>query len=220
MLALILLISLSNLAFANDLIISLTDENFESVTKENPYVMVMFEKPSCDKCREVSLVYEKLAQTAHDLHKPFVFAKMSNVTSNKTINKFGVFMYPSVVFFVKGTDYFYFADLREKDLLIFMNFRANITSIELKTLDEVKEKVDESGFHCILAYSSQNALDVYMMVSQQLEIKHFNFYHTAPELLKKVIPEAKPDDIFLIKDIDQHITLYQDEMSIDRKSVV
>jgi len=76
-----------------------TDENFNELTKEYPYLVVDCWAPWCGPCRMLSPTVEAMAK---DYAGKVVFAKLNTDDNIETASKFRIMSIPTLLFFKDG----------------------------------------------------------------------------------------------------------------------
>ncbi|MGB5832626.1 MAG: thioredoxin [Thiohalocapsa sp.] len=76
-------------------VIELTNENFESTIKENPFVLVDFWAPWCGPCRSFAPVYEKVSES----HDDILFAKVNTEDEQQIATHFQIRSIPTLMIF-------------------------------------------------------------------------------------------------------------------------
>ncbi len=79
--------------------VHVTDDEFDQVIKENPYVVVDFWAEWCAPCRAIAPIVEDLAQKYTG---KVTFAKVNTDENPKTPQKFMVMGIPTLLFFKEG----------------------------------------------------------------------------------------------------------------------
>lgn len=79
--------------------VHVTDDEFDQVVKENPYVVVDFWAEWCAPCRAIAPIVEDLAQKYAG---KVTFAKVNTDENPKTPQKFMVMGIPTLLFFKAG----------------------------------------------------------------------------------------------------------------------
>lgn len=79
--------------------IEVNDANFDSVLKENPYVLVDFWAEWCGPCRKVAPVMEELAK---EYEGKVTVAKLDVDANPQTAMKFRVMSIPTIILFKNG----------------------------------------------------------------------------------------------------------------------
>lgn len=80
--------------------VTLTDYNFDEMTRKYPYLVVDFWAPWCGPCKMVAPVIDQLA---YELSGKVVFGKL-NVDENPTVaSLFGIQSIPTLMIFKNGT---------------------------------------------------------------------------------------------------------------------
>ena len=73
----------------------LTNENFESVIKDNPFVMIDFWATWCGPCRSFAPVYDKVSED----HGDIVFAKVNTEEEMQIAAQFQIRSIPTLMIF-------------------------------------------------------------------------------------------------------------------------
>lgn len=84
---------------ADDLMIHLTDSNFDSTVKTTPKLVVDCWAPWCGPCRMIAPTFEALAK---DYNGRVAFAKLDTDESPKTAMALSVHSIPTLMFFKDG----------------------------------------------------------------------------------------------------------------------
>ncbi|OGS50462.1 MAG: thioredoxin [Euryarchaeota archaeon RBG_16_68_12] len=79
--------------------IHITDEDFDKVVKENPYVIVDFWAEWCRPCHAIAPMIDELAKKYAGR---IVFAKIDSDTNQRKFQEFGVMGIPTLLFFKGG----------------------------------------------------------------------------------------------------------------------
>lgn len=93
--------------------ISLTDQNFEQIVKENNKpVLVDFFAEWCSPCKMLSPILEKIEE---EFKEKVIFAKVNVDTAPKTSQKYGINPIPTVILFKEGKPVGSFVGLRAEE---------------------------------------------------------------------------------------------------------
>ena len=84
---------------ADDLMIHLTDANFDSTVKSSPKLIVDCWAPWCGPCRMLAPTFEALAK---DYQGKVAFAKLDTDESPKTAMNLSIHSIPTLMFFKDG----------------------------------------------------------------------------------------------------------------------
>eukprot|EP00826_Nyctotherus_ovalis_P039441 TRINITY_DN3795_c0_g1_i6.p1 TRINITY_DN3795_c0_g1~~TRINITY_DN3795_c0_g1_i6.p1 ORF type:complete len:484 (+),score=103.30 TRINITY_DN3795_c0_g1_i6:132-1583(+) len=209
----ILLISLallqSKITAESDVIV-LTDTNFTETISNNTYVMVNFVVPFCSQCKEFVPEYEKAAKKLKEQGTSFVLASLDAAENMKTAGKYEIDTFPTVKFFVNGTPIDYNGERKADQVISFIERRSNPVSIELENKDDIIKVKESKGLRCILGTKKSDTLSFYTVIA--LTEEDYKYYHTLPDLLAKVFPGVREDSVVLLKDFDEGIVVYSDEL--------
>ena len=99
-------------------LVTLTDQNFDSVVQENP-TFVKFCSPNCHHCQRAAPVWEKLADAAPSYPQSFVVGDVDCTSETSLCDRFGIRGVPTLIYFREGRMYKYAGNREYNDLLKF-----------------------------------------------------------------------------------------------------
>lgn len=198
---------------AEDSVIELTDDTYEETIKNNPFVMVKFYAPWCQHCKEFAPEYEKAAKTAKEQNKPYILAKLDATVHEKAAAKEKLEGFPTVKLFINGSPIEYKGDREADAVLAYLDKKTGPPSTKLESKEDIIKVKDAEGLRCIFGTKNDDLMTIYSKTA--LSEDDFLFYHTTPELLAEVFPEAKENNIVLLKDFDEKIVIYNDDIEED-----
>jgi protein disulfide-isomerase A1 len=88
---------------AEEKVVTLTEANFESIMKENEYVLVEFYAPWCGHCKSLAPEYEKAAAKLDGQEPKVVLAKVDATQEEALAKQFEVQGFPTLKWFVNGS---------------------------------------------------------------------------------------------------------------------
>lgn len=141
----ILAIFLAAFAFAAEEVVVLTDENYESYITKSPIILVEFYAPWCGHCKELAPEYEKLPERIKKEKKNYVIAKIDATANTKAAAKEKIQGYPTLLLFIDGIPMTYEGERKADSIMAFLDRKSRPASMELLTVDELKEKVAAKG---------------------------------------------------------------------------
>jgi protein disulfide-isomerase A1 len=84
----------------NASVVQLTESNFNEALQDAEYLLVKFYAPWCGHCKKLAPEYEKLSDAMEEM----VVAKVDATEDKQLAAKYGVTGYPTLKFFVNGTE--------------------------------------------------------------------------------------------------------------------
>eukprot|EP00826_Nyctotherus_ovalis_P039438 TRINITY_DN3795_c0_g1_i1.p1 TRINITY_DN3795_c0_g1~~TRINITY_DN3795_c0_g1_i1.p1 ORF type:complete len:489 (-),score=160.67 TRINITY_DN3795_c0_g1_i1:133-1599(-) len=191
-------------------VVVLNDKNFAEAIKNNQYVMVKFFAPWCGHCKEFAPEYEKAAKIFKEQGKSFVLADLDATENKETAEKYKIEGFPTVKLFINGTPIDYNGERTAEQVISFIERKSSPASAKLETKEDIAKIKDDKGLRCILGTNKENTLSFYTAIARTEE--DYKFYHASPELLAEVFPEAREDNIVLLKDFDERMVVYSDKL--------
>jgi protein disulfide-isomerase A1 len=122
--------------------------------------------------------------------------------------------FPTIKFYVNGLVFKYNGERNSQEILAYLNKKTSLPSTNLATEEDIKAQKDATGLRCIYALSKNSSIGVYFGVAAIAE--DYTFYHAPYELVVKVFPEAKENSVILLKDFDERMNVYTDEMLVEK----
>lgn len=210
----LLAIVLTSVVVADENVLVLTDDTFESALKEHQYLFVKFYAPWCGHCKALAPEYEKAAKIAKDDNKPYVLAEVDATTSPTVASKVGIESYPTLKLYINGEAINFDGERNAEAIISFIEKRIKPPSTKLETLEDIKEVRNKKGRHCILVTEDEEELKNYIDIAKKDEKYHY--YHTSPEVAKEIFPEAKKGNVVILRAKDDDPLIYKDKIESDK----
>eukprot|EP00826_Nyctotherus_ovalis_P022442 TRINITY_DN173_c0_g2_i1.p1 TRINITY_DN173_c0_g2~~TRINITY_DN173_c0_g2_i1.p1 ORF type:complete len:485 (+),score=123.69 TRINITY_DN173_c0_g2_i1:64-1518(+) len=215
------LILLLCFAICDSKVLVLTDKTFEKTIEKNPIVLVKFYAPWCGHCKTFAPEYKRLAAEVKKKSIPYVIAKLDATSNPKTANSQGVGSYPTVKLYLGGKGINYGGDRSTEAILEFIAKATGPFSTELKTVDEIRQKSDVSGWHklnadrlvSILAGTDKENVEAFTKIGKK--VPGYEYYNANPKLMAEVFPEMKQGNIVILKNFDEYKAMYTAPISED-----
>ncbi|KAG8440591.1 hypothetical protein GDO86_006368 [Hymenochirus boettgeri] len=134
--ALFLLAAAATTAWASD-VLELTDDNFESITRQHSILLVEFFAPWCGHCKKLAPEYETAATK---LKGTLSLAKVDCTANSNTCNKYGVSGYPTLKIFRDGEESGSYDGPRTADGIVStMKKQAGPASVDLRSVEDFEK---------------------------------------------------------------------------------
>ncbi|XP_011202174.1 protein disulfide-isomerase A3 [Bactrocera dorsalis] len=140
----VLCISVALVAGAEQDVLELTDDNFNSVLKQHETTLVMFYAPWCGHCKRLKPEYAKAAELVKGDDPPIALAKVDCTEAGKeTCGKFSVSGYPTLKIFRGDSVSQDYSGPREANGIVkYMRAQVGPASRNIKSIDEINKFLD------------------------------------------------------------------------------
>ncbi|KAJ1180173.1 hypothetical protein NDU88_005397 [Pleurodeles waltl] len=177
-------------ASASD-VLELTDDNFESETKQRSLVLLEFYAPWCGHCKRLAPEYESAATR---LKGVVSLAKVDCTAHSNTCNKFGVSGYPTLKIFRDGEESGSYDGPRTADGIVStLKKLAGPASVDLRSTEEFEKFVGDKDASVIGFFRELygSAHSEFLKAANTLR-DNYRFAHTDEEpLVKKYEPDGE-----------------------------
>jgi protein disulfide-isomerase A1 len=207
---------------SEDLVLTLTEKNFDEALAAHSFLVVEFYAPWCGHCKHLEPEYKKAASVLAEQKKSgkytgqaITLAKVDATVEKALGTKFEVRGFPTLKIFEGGSDKpSDYEGPRDADgIVTFLKGRAGPASTEVKTEEEAKELIEESPV--IVVYTDSD-VDGWLKFSQSLRGKVV-FVHTSSEAVKKAF--GVEQKISVVKKFDEKLVGFDGTLSEQDKLV-
>ncbi len=209
-------------ASTEDLVLTLTEKNFDETLAAHSFLVVEFYAPWCGHCKHLEPEYKKAASVLAEQKKngkytgqTITLAKVDATVEKSLGTKFEVRGFPTLKIFEGGSDTpSEYEGPRDADgIVTFLKARAGPASTEVETEEEAKELIEESPV--IVVYTDSD-VDGWLKVAQSLRGKVV-FAHTSSEAVKKAF--GVEQKITIVKKFDEKLVGFDGSLSETDKLV-
>jgi protein disulfide-isomerase A1 len=155
-----------------------------------------------------------LAEEVRKSKEDFVIAELDATAHKKTALKYEVEGYPTLKLFVDGVPINYEGERTSDNILRFIRKKSQPALVELKSEEEIKEKIEIKGRHCILVSDNPEDLKSYKSVARIQD--KFSFFHTSKELGNAVFPELTEPSVVILRDFGEKKVTYNGPIDSDK----
>ncbi|XP_030045501.1 protein disulfide-isomerase A3 [Microcaecilia unicolor] len=184
-------------AFASSDVVDLTDDNFESITKQHSLLLVEFFAPWCGHCKRLAPEYESAATR---LKGTVSLAKVDCTANSNTCNKYGVSGYPTLKIFRDGEESGAYDGPRTADGIVsHLKKQAGPASVTLRSVEEFEQFIGDKDPSVVGFFRDMYgpAHSEFLKAASNLREK-YRFAHTSEDaLLQKY--ESDGEDIILFR---------------------
>jgi protein disulfide isomerase len=134
---------LCGVVMAEEGVVELTDDNFETYLKSSPVMMVKFFAPWCGHCKAFAPEYERAAKMIKEQGKQYVLANLDATVHKKAAESYKIQGFPTIKLFINGKPIDFDGERKAEAVITFIDKKTSPPSQELKEVAAV-EKVKES----------------------------------------------------------------------------
>ncbi|KAJ6648562.1 Protein disulfide-isomerase [Pseudolycoriella hygida] len=193
-----------------DGVLVLTTDNFESVIKDNEYVLVEFYAPWCGHCKSLAPEYAKAAKELEEKGSQIKLGKVDATEETKLAEEYSVRGYPTLKFFRSGSPIEYTGGRQADDIVNWLNKKTGPAAAELKTVEEVEEFIKSQSVVVIGFFSDAKSDEAKTFLDVANIVDDFQFAITSSEdVFTKY--EVKSGAIVLFKNFDEGKAVFDGE---------
>ena len=136
---------LCGLVVAEEGVVELTDDNFETYLKSSPVMMVKFFAPWCGHCKAFAPEYERAAKIIKEQGKSYVLANLDATVHKKAAENYKIQGFPTIKLFVNGHPIDFDGERKAEAVVAFIDKKTSPPSQELKEVADVEKVKNAKG---------------------------------------------------------------------------
>ncbi|CAK8694525.1 unnamed protein product [Clavelina lepadiformis] len=161
-------------------VITLTEENFDSIVDNADIILVEFYAPWCGHCKKLAPEYESVAQELKKRDPPIPLAKVDATTQPKLGERFEVTGYPTLKLFRRGRAYEYGGGRDKQGIMNYMLEQSKPPSTPVNSVKTMRNMLHQASDLTIIGcFSGEDdpALETFQVAGNSLR-SEYNFHHT------------------------------------------
>ena len=199
-----------------DLVLTLTEKNFDDALAKHSFLVVEFYAPWCGHCKQLEPEYKKAASVLSEETKsgkytgqPIALAKVDATVEKSLGTKFEIRGFPTLKIFESGSEKpsEYEGPRDAEGIVSYLKSRAGPASTEVKTESEAKEWLEESA---VLVIYTGSEVDAWTTFAQSLRGK-VSFVHTSSNSVKTAF--GVKSEISIVKKFDEKLVEFKGKIS-------
>lgn len=195
-----------------DGVLILTTDNFESVIKNNEFVLVEFYAPWCGHCKTLAPEYAKAATELEEKGSPIKLGKVDATEETKLAEDHGVRGYPTLKFFRNGSPIEYSGGRQADDIVNWLNKKTGPAAVEIESVEAAEAFLQSQPVVIIGFFKDRESAESKTFINVANGVDDFPFGITSNEDVYAKY-EAKCGSIILFKNFDEGKSVYDGESS-------
>jgi len=191
-------------------VLVLTQGNFQTVLKENEFILVEFYAPWCGHCKALAPEYEKAAQALEKQGSAIKLGKVDATIESTLAEEYGVRGYPTLKFFRNGNEIEYNGGRTSEEIVAWVTKKTGPAATEIKTVEEFEALTKENKVVVLGFFKDRESTEAKTFLSIASGVDEYPFAITeADDVFSKY--EAKEGSIILFKQFDEGKAVYEGE---------
>lgn len=193
-----------------DGVLVLTTDNFESVIKDNEFVLVEFYAPWCGHCKTLAPEYAKAAKELEEKGSAIKLGKVDATEETKLAEEYGVRGYPTLKFFRSGSPIEYGGGRQADDIVNWLNKKTGPAALEIENVEGAETFIKSQPVVIIGFFKDRQSDEAKTFLSVANAVDDFPFAITSNEDVYAKY-EVKSGAIVLFKEFDEGKSVYDGE---------
>lgn len=195
-----------------DGVLVLTTDNFQSVIKDNEFVLVEFYAPWCGHCKSLAPEYAKAAKELEEKGSPIKLGKVDATEETKLAEDFGIRGYPTLKFFRSGSPIEYGGGRQADDIVNWLSKKTGPAALDIDNVEAAETFIKSQSVVIVGFFKDRESDEAKTFLSVANAVDDFQFAITSNEDVYAKY-EAKCGSIILFKNFDEGKSVYEGDSS-------
>jgi len=191
-----------------DGVLVLTTDNFDSVIKDNEFVLVEFYAPWCGHCKSLAPEYAKAAKDLEEKGSKIKLGKVDATEETKLAEEFSVRGYPTLKFFRSGQPIEYSGGRQADDIVNWLNKKTGPAALQIENVEAAEEFIKSQSVGIIGFFKDRESDEAKTFLSVANAVDDYPFGITSNEDVYAKY-EAKCGSIILFKSFDEGKSVFE-----------
>ncbi|KAK9719553.1 Thioredoxin [Popillia japonica] len=216
-LSVIFLIYALNNAGASDIkaeegVLVLTSDNFQSAISDNEFILVEFYAPWCGHCKALAPEYAKAAQQLAEKESAIKLGKVDATEEQDLAEKHGVKGYPTLIFFRNGSPVDYSGGRSADEIVTWLIKKTGPPALNLAAVEEAKLFIESNNVAVVGFFKDQTSDDAKKFLNVAATTDDQQFAITSEDSVFGEY-EAQDGNVILFKKFDEGKVLFEGELA-------
>ena len=195
-----------------EMVLVLTDENFNEAITAHPKLLVEFYAPWCGHCKSLAPEYAAAAKTLREMETPMYIAKVDATVAKKVAEKYEVQGFPTLKYFVNGTPVEYNGGRTADEIVSWLQKKSGPVITAVTKVSEV-EDAKKSGL-VVVYFDNKDGASYKAYEEIAMNTDDFSFLYTdSADVISHF--SATKEQIVIFKNFDEKRNDYSGEIKFE-----
>jgi protein disulfide-isomerase A4 len=184
-------------------VITLTEENFDSIVNKETLIGVEFYAPWCGHCKRLAPEWERAAKRLQTLETPIKLAKVDATNEKALAQRYDVTGYPTILLFRRGKKFKYLGSREESGIVEYFTRELIPPSKHISSLETLKKEISGDWPTILGLFESESypLFETFIESAFLERERDFRFFHSFDPKVAKSLKENENSVVLLAAEL-------------------